>query len=104
MGQDANVKLNPWHPMIDPVALKTLGKLAEELGECIAAVSRCVIQGIDECDPETGVPNREWLEDEIADILAGLNLTVDLFDLNRARIGHRSGEKQIRLREWHRMA
>lgn len=38
----------PWHPEKDAVRLKHLGKLAEELNECGAAVSRCIIQGIDE--------------------------------------------------------
>lgn len=50
---------NPWHPISDPVDLKHLGKLSEELGECSAAVARCIIQGIDECEPVTGKINRQ---------------------------------------------
>lgn len=51
--------LNPWHPMTDAINLAHLGKLAEELNECGAAVARCIIQGIDGSEPVTGKPNRE---------------------------------------------
>lgn len=101
---DANVALNPWHPMTDPVDLKTLGKFAEELGECTAAVSRCMIQGVNEAEPVTGVVNREWLENEIADVLAGAQLTCQRFNLDESRIYHRAEQKRKRLREWHKMA
>ena len=45
---------NPWHPITDKVDLKYLGKLGEELNECGSAVSRCIIQGVDEREPVTG--------------------------------------------------
>lgn len=95
---------DPWHPMTDAVDLKHLGKLTEELAECIAAASRCVIQGVDELEPVTKKPNREWLEDEIADVYAGLLLTVDRFGLNTARIRKRMERKIEHLRQWHSMA
>lgn len=101
---DPNVKLNPWHPMTDPVDLKTLGKFAEELGECSAAVARCIIQGIDEAEPVSGKLNRAWLEDEIADVWAGMALTCQRFGLDVPRIIERKDKKQQRLHEWHRMA
>jgi len=55
-------KVNPWHPMSDPVDIKHLGKLLEELAEGVnalnevasamnkaaSAVARCLIQGINE--------------------------------------------------------
>ena len=98
------VDASPWHPMTDPVALKHLGKFAEELGECVAAVTRCIIQGIDECEPVTGKPNRQWLEDEIADVLAGANLVHEHFNLDDLRINVRKGRKIDHLRQWHKMA
>lgn len=101
---NANVALNPWHPMTDPVDLKTLGKFAEELGECTAAVSRCIIQGINEAEPVTGVVNREWLENEIADVTAGAQLAAERFNLNEDRMRERMTQKKKRLREWHKMA
>jgi hypothetical protein len=96
--------LNPWRPMRDPLDLKHLGKFGEELGEAGAAVSRCIIQGVEECEPVTGKPNREWLEEEIADVLANADLVVGHFRLNGGRIEARRIAKRNRLREWHAMA
>lgn len=95
---------SPWQPMSDPVDLKHLGKFGEELNECGAAVARCIIQGIDECEPTTGKSNREWLEDEIADILAGAELCVHRFRLDMNRIEIRRNRKMVHLRKWHNMA
>ncbi|ODM71709.1 hypothetical protein [Bradyrhizobium elkanii] len=94
-------KANPWHPMTKPIDLKHLGKFGEELGECGAAVARCIIQGIDECEPVTGKSNREWLEDEIADITANMALVTEHFALDEARIFRRVLKKMEHLRGWH---
>jgi NTP pyrophosphatase (non-canonical NTP hydrolase) len=96
--------LNPWHPMTDPVDLKHLGKLGEESGELCSAVSRCTIQGIDEAEPVTGKVNREWLEDEIADVMANSELVIKHFNLNEARIFARAEKKKSALKLWHVMA
>lgn len=95
---------SPWHPMADPIDLKHLGKFGEELNECGAAVSRCIIQGIDEAEPVTGKINRVWLEDEIADVLAGAELNVERFKLDWGRIRARKERKKEHLRAWHRLA
>lgn len=95
---------NPWHPMTDPVDLKHTGKLLEELGECTSATARCQIQGIDEREPSTGVLNREWLTNEIADVLANIDLVIQRFGLNQARISDRKYKKIAHLRQWHKMA
>jgi hypothetical protein len=94
----------PWHPITDAVDLKHLGKLGEELAECGAAVSRCIIQGVDECEPETGKPNRQWLEDEIADIKANIALVEQRFGLDTARMATRAARKMAHLRQWHALA
>lgn len=96
-------ELNPWHPITNALDLKYLGKLGEELGECSAAVSRCIIQGIDGEEPMTGVPNRVWLENEIADVLANIDLVAEHFELDLDGIATRSAEKQKRLKTWHQM-
>lgn len=95
---------SPWHPIKDPVDLKHLGKLAEELGECISAVNRCIIQGVDEKHPVTEKVNKEWLEDEIADVMAGFQLAALRFNLNEARINERVEAKIKHLAAWHKMA
>ena len=96
--------LNPWHPMTDPVSLKHLGKLGEESGELSSVVSRCIIQGIDEKEPTTGKENRDWLEDEIADVLANILLVVKHFKLDDEKIAKRSTMKREHLSAWHEMA
>jgi hypothetical protein len=95
--------LNPWQPMTRPIDLKHLGKLAEELGEAVAAVSRCIIQGIDEREPVTGKSNREWLEDELADVMANIGLNVVHFTLDGIRMSNRCENKKKYLRAWHGM-
>jgi hypothetical protein len=95
--------LNPWRPEQRPIALASLGKFGEELNECGAAVSRCVIQGIDESEPVTGKLNREWLEDEIADVLAGAGVVTSHFGLNQRRIVERQRRKRAHLAAWHRL-
>lgn len=104
MSDKADVALNPWHPMTDAVAVKHLGKLNEETNELGAATARCIIQGIDQREPVTGKLNSRWLEDEIADVLAGIELCIEHFDLDRPHMLNRLALKKKRLKEWHVMA
>ncbi len=98
-----SVGVNPWRPMARAIDLKHLGKLGEELGEAAAATARCIIQGIDEREPVTGKPNREWLEDELADVIANATLVTLHFKLDRGRILARARRKVAQLRAWHAM-
>ncbi len=91
----------PWHPMGNPRDIKTIGKLGEEVCEAGAAIFRCVIQGIDEAQPVTGKINRDWLEDEIADVLVNLKLVIEHFGLDRAKIDARAASKEDGIRWWH---
>jgi hypothetical protein len=97
-------KMNPWHPMTNPVDLKTLGKFIEELGENVSAAARCLIQGIDEDEPVTRKPNRQWITEEIADVLANVELTIERFNLDRESIDTRKAKKRAQLKSWHDMA
>jgi len=87
--------------MSSPIDVKHLGKLAEELAEAGAAVARCLIQGIDEAEPVTGVVNRQWLENELADVIANIGLVIDHFLLDDVRMEARSHRKAQHLRQWH---
>lgn len=91
---------NPWEPETDKYRLAVLGKLAEEASELATAAARCIIQGIDESEPVTGKPNREWLEDEIADVLANIYRVRNAFGLNGQRIIERSDNKCTYIKEW----
>ncbi len=74
MSEPTESKISPWFPEKDPVRLAVLGKLAEELSECAARVSRCIIQGIEEIDPDTGRSNHYELRKELADVAACFKL------------------------------
>jgi NTP pyrophosphatase (non-canonical NTP hydrolase) len=95
--------VSPWQPMTNSLDLKHLGKLGEELGELSAAVSRCIIQGITESEPVTGKPNKQWLEEEIADVYANIHLVISRFELDGVKIIERSIQKTARLQRWHGM-
>ena len=95
--------VSPWIPMTDPVDCKVLGKLMEESGELCSAAARCFIQGIDEAEPITGKVNREWLQDELADVQASIEVTIERFALDAATIAERKERKKALLRQWHKM-
>lgn len=91
----------PWIPISDALDLKHLGKLAEELGEAVAVVGRCIVQGMTGIDPKTGETNREQLQKEAADVLANLDLNVDRFSLDRDAMARRVERKKEFQRRWH---
>lgn len=94
----------PWHPISNPVDLKHLGKLAEELGELSAAVARCMIQGPNATEPTTGKFNLVWLMEEIADVTANVELVKERFFIPEYQVRERAERKKAQLREWHMMA
>jgi hypothetical protein len=66
----------PWQPEKRPTILALIGKLGEESSELSKIAARIVIQGLEASCPDTGRPNRELLEDEIADVAALCGLTM----------------------------
>lgn len=93
-------RMNPWRPISDALDLKHLGKLSEELGEAQAAVARCIIQGIDEAEPVSGKPNRQWLQEEIADVEATLIIVKEQFGLDQLGIAERCRRKAAYIARW----
>lgn len=100
---------SPWVPLTDPKLLKPLGKLLEELGEATSAASRCLIQGFEGTNPETGQGNLAWLENELADVAATICYLDDVLStqhigyLNLARMEDRSKQKYALFLRWHAM-
>ena len=95
--------VSPWVPESSPKRLKILGKALEEGGEYVSAVARCLIQGIDESEPVTGKPNKQWLEEELADVLATSRLIVEEFGLDQQFLIDRMNKKVDQLKTWHSM-
>lgn len=95
--------MNPWKPITNSTDLKYLGKLCEELGELSQVVSRCIIQGTHEFNPDNDKMNLTWLEEEIADVIANIELVRQKFNLDQRAINGRVTNKISLLKKWHEM-
>lgn len=95
--------------LVNPEGLKYRGgapllpTLQRELGNAIAAASRCFIQGIQECEPVTKKPNRDWLQEACGQLLLTFGLVEGAFQLDRERIRERTKFKRQHLQAWHAM-
>jgi NTP pyrophosphatase (non-canonical NTP hydrolase) len=95
--------MTKWVPTTNLLELRRLGKMGEESGELSAAVSRCIIQGLDGVDPKNGKINRQWLEEEMGDVLAQIRVCIVKLRLNEDGIMARAMEKQRQQEEWEAM-
>jgi NTP pyrophosphatase (non-canonical NTP hydrolase) len=95
--------MSPWVQEPDPMKIRRLGKTVEELGELIAVLGRCIIQGVDAADPVTGEPNISKLQKETADALTQLGRNVNALKLDAQFIHDRIVEKDMQMDEWEAM-
>lgn len=95
-----DTEVSDWVPMTNPVHLAVLGKAGEELGELISAKDRCMIQGLDGIDPDSGKMNLDWLTDEVADVEAMLMHIKLRFNLNHYAISERRERKYAYKGKW----
>lgn len=80
-----------------------LGKLAEEAGELASRCARCMIQGYEAVDPDDGRYNAEHLMDEIADVMACIQLldqTLKFTHSERMHIAARAQRKAAIKTPW----
>lgn len=89
-----------WVPMTDARKLAAIGKLCEEANELGCIIARCIIQGLDGCDPDTGQPNLDALRDEIADVRGLSRLVIDELGLDESMIGDRGERKRQMKLKW----
>ncbi|HEV7278432.1 MAG TPA: hypothetical protein VGN80_19295 [Devosiaceae bacterium] len=94
-------EINPWFPEQDQLRLAVLGKLIEECNELSARAARCIIQGVAERDPASGLPNLFELEKEAADVLACIAIAGE--SLGFTPSPSRMLDKRTGYRQWHRM-
>jgi hypothetical protein len=92
-----------WMTEPNPVFRRRVGKTGEECAELQKVLCRISMQGLDGCDPRTLKPNRVDLEDEIADVLAQIDLTIDALKLDYDRIAGRANVKRLEMHQWERM-
>lgn len=95
-------KLPPsnWQPEQNIIVRACVGKLGEEAAELAVKCARILIQGLDEKEPITEVPNRLALENEIADVSACMLNVVELLKLDEDHLGDRSERKFRFQRAW----
>ena len=94
--------INPWMPEPNTLIHQLLGKMAEECSELSKIAVRCMIQGIDECDPGTGEENRTELLKEIADVEATICWAFEVITF-ADMIGPRQRRKLDGFHEWQKM-
>ena len=97
--REERVTASPWQPLSRPIDIKHLGKLLEELGEAVSATARVLIQGLDEPNPDGGKLNRQWHEEELADVTANMWLVQRHFGLQKRMERIMRKTKQLEL--WH---
>lgn len=83
--------------------LPRLFRFGQRMGVAGAAVSRCIIQGIDEREPVTGKLNRDWLCESLVEIISTIPPIVASLNLDRKAMDLRCGRKMAHLRQWHGM-
>lgn len=98
--KELSYKPNPWKPTSNEKELKVLGKSAEEVNELGSALARCIIQGVNEMEPITKKPNIQWMTEEIADVLACIELLKEQYNLDEEAIEKRVIRKKNSLKEW----
>lgn len=95
---------SPWNPpALSQLLRKVLGKLGEETNELATVLFRIHIQGLDALVPGTTKTNRQWLEEEIADVLATSAQTVKHLALDLEFIDTRASKKTTYLEKWYLM-
>lgn len=92
--------VSKWVLTTDPVTVRRMGKTGEECAELLAVTTRIAIQGIDEIDPSSGKTNRQRLTEEVADVYAQLDATVESLILDRQFIEARRARKLGYMHEW----
>jgi hypothetical protein len=94
------IQPSTWQPIQEKFLLAVLGKLGEETAELNAIICRCIIQGIDATEPVTGKWNRDQLQDEVADVLAMIDLLFATVTLNELAIAVRRQKKLGYKNKW----
>lgn len=92
--------VSKWTLTTDPVTVRRMGKTGEECAELLAVTTRIAIQGIDEIDPSSGKTNRQRLTEEVGDVYAQLDATVESLGLDRQFIEERRARKLGYMHEW----
>ena len=105
-----NIELDAEHLAIDmPVfhgkirAAFPTAEIMRSVGGCVAAVARCIIQGVDEAEPSTGKINRDWLREAMIEVRCSCAAVINEYRLDSDVIMSRMTFKRGHLTRWHQM-
>jgi hypothetical protein len=93
--------ISPWKPEPNLLIHQALGKACEEASELANILARCLIQGLDQCEPVSGKPNRQALSEEIADVDAAVQWLRELTGVEYDEA--RADRKLNGLRRWQKL-
>jgi NTP pyrophosphatase (non-canonical NTP hydrolase) len=85
---------------MDPQVQEVMAILQEECAEVTQAVSKCYRFGIDNYKPGKPKTNREHLEDEIGDVLAMVDILLEMTVINRHNLETAKRAKIEKLKKW----
>lgn len=92
--------MQKWILETNELIRRRMGKTAEESNELAKVCNRILLQGISSTDPSTNEKLLDQLHDEIADVYAQLDTTVDALGLDKSRIAKRSFKKCDDMADW----
>lgn len=98
---EGDVKITAWMPETDQHINAVLSKLGEEANELAGRACRCIAQGPDGIDPESGRTNRAELSREVSDVMACMAMLVEYLDVRPD--DDRIAKKYSGYQEWHRL-
>jgi len=85
---------------MDPKVRETLLILQEECAEVTQAVSKCFRFGLDNFKPGKPATNAEHLENEIGDLLAMIDILVELGVVKQENLITATAAKKLKLKQW----
>lgn len=91
--------ISAWFPEQDQIRLAVLSKLIEECNELSARAARCIAQGVDEIDPDSGRTNRVEMTREVSDVIACCQKLSDAMDIGGD--AERINRKFLGYGRWH---
>ncbi|MDI7864333.1 hypothetical protein MRS76_20550 [Rhizobiaceae bacterium n13] len=92
-----------WKPEPDLIIHQALGKAVEEASELAKILARCLIQGLDAKDPKTGIPNRQAVLEEMADIDAAIVWLLEVAYRPDDQLLERANRKLAGFLQWQKM-
>jgi len=95
--------ITKWELEPDELIRRRLGKTGEEMGEFLQIKERVLLQGIEATNPSTGELLKRELANEVADVYAQLDKTVQALGLSAAWIEKRRDHKKSLMDEWEAM-